>query len=203
MPWKEGHKEATRERIVKAAASAFRKRGLAGVGVADVMEQAGLTHGGFYAHFKSKDELIAAALQEASGQSAVRRMARGEEGEAASHLQAIAARYLRLEHAQHPETGCVIAALGQELGRDDSPVRDEFDANLTSLRKLLATRAPGADAKAQAWQATGTLAAMVGGIVLARGLEDPAEAERLLSQVRRFVAEGLGEEVAPNAPKPA
>src|SRR5579864_9566650 len=111
MPWQADHKERTRRRIIEAAAAAFRERGIAGIGIADIMQRAGLTHGGFYAHFKSKDELLA----EVQGIMAVRRARTAEavaERPRDEKLMAVAAAYLTSRHREHPESGCMIAAIG-------------------------------------------------------------------------------------------
>src|SRR5215813_14529378 len=109
-------KEETRSRILRAAARAIRKHGYAGVGVADVMKEAGLTHGGFYAHFKSRDALLAEALERASRQSskvastaAEQRAAKG-----VSTLRSLVEVYLRDDQITSLEAGCPVAALGSE-----------------------------------------------------------------------------------------
>jgi len=99
MPWSKGRKRETRERIVQAAADAFRERGLDGVGVADIMKRAGLTHGGFYAHFKSKDDLVRAAFEQMSREIA----------------ETVGATdYLAELHMRHPERGCPLPTVGSE-----------------------------------------------------------------------------------------
>src|SRR5947207_10236932 len=116
MPWSSTHKTETRERILHAAASAFRAEGVAAIGVGDVMGRAGLTHGGFYAHFSSKEQLVAEALRHASGQT-TRRFDETAEAGGADALRAVIDRYLNAAHVAHPEWGCVIAALGPEAAR--------------------------------------------------------------------------------------
>src|SRR5580704_5263897 len=120
MPWPEAHKRETRERIVETAAAAFREGGTA-VGVGDVMTRAGLTHGGFYAHFASKDDLLAAALAHASGETiaALDRLDSAASHDLASAIDA----YLSPAHLAHPERGCPIAAIGPELARCPQTVR--------------------------------------------------------------------------------
>ena len=108
MPWSKEHKRETRERIVRAAADAFRERGIDGVGVADVMKQAGLTHGGFYAHFKSKDDLVKAAFEQMSREIAD---------------TVGATDYLAELHMRHPERGCPLPTVGTELARSGAKMR--------------------------------------------------------------------------------
>src|SRR5215472_106924 len=111
MPWTPEHKEETRRRIIDAAAAAFRANGVGGISLADIMRQVGLTHGGFYAHFKSKEDLVATTLAELHDA----RMARFEDmakTAADTALMKAADFYLSSRHREHPETGCAIATLG-------------------------------------------------------------------------------------------
>src|SRR6516164_4082191 len=127
MSWPKDHKQATRQRIVEAAAAAFRERGVADVGVAEIMRRAGLTHGGFYAHFDSKDDLLAAALDQAATQvtSMLETAVKNRPGP--DQLLNVALTYLSPPHLIHPESGCPVAALGPELVRSsdaaDQPSR--------------------------------------------------------------------------------
>ena len=116
-------KEETRERIVRAAARAIRKHGYEGVGVADVMKEAGLTHGGFYAHFESRDALLAAAADQAGAESIeslTRAIAAAKPGQ---ELTALVDTYLSDRHVTAPEQGCAIAAAGSEVPRQQAEVR--------------------------------------------------------------------------------
>src|SRR5256885_11676693 len=129
----------TRERIVTAAAAEFRQHGIAATGLADLMKAAGLTHGGFYRHFASKDQLVAeacsaaiATMNERVASSASRK--RGRKG-----LEAAVADYLSTEHRDNPRDGCPLAALGSEMARADPPTR----AAATPGVLKLAQRPPG------------------------------------------------------------
>src|SRR2546421_2920570 len=116
-------KEETRERILRAAARAIRKHGYEGVGVADVMKDAGLTHGGFYAHFESRDALLAAAADQAGAESIdtlTRAIAAAKPGQ---ELVALVDAYLSDRHVAAPEQGCVIAAAGSEVPRQGAEGR--------------------------------------------------------------------------------
>ena len=180
-------KSETHRRIVEAAAAALRERGVSGIGVAELMREAGLTHGGFYAHFKSKDELVAEALAHTSAASraAMAETAAGAPpGEA---LLAVADAYLTSRHREHPERGCAIAALAGEILRQDGAARQRLSANIGALLARLATYAPAAGEDERRRQATGTFAAMLGGLILARGVGDPNEADRILAEVRAFL----------------
>jgi len=180
-------KEETHRRIVEAAAVALRERGLAGIGIAELMQEAGLTHGGFYAHFASKDALVAEALTltgERSRAAMAETAAAAPPGEA---LIAIADTYLTSRHREHPERGCAIAALGGEVLRGHGAARQRLSANVGALLRRLAGVAPARDETAQRRQATGTFAAMLGGLLLARAVDDPDEADRVLADVRAFL----------------
>jgi TetR/AcrR family transcriptional repressor of nem operon len=186
MPWSKEHKAETRARIVHAAAAAFREHGLAQVGVADVMRRAELTHGGFYGHFASKDDLVAAVVAEAPPESeASLATLRGAPTSNAALDEATA--YLSLEHRAHPERGCLFAALGPELARGSRDVRAPLaEAIRRRLSRLAASFAAHLSPAARRRRAAGTLACMVGGLVLARGLDD-ADASEFLKDVRAFV----------------
>jgi TetR/AcrR family transcriptional regulator, transcriptional repressor for nem operon len=187
MPWSKSRKESTRQKIVDAAGAAFRARGAGGAGLADVMQEAGLTHGGFYAHFKSKDELIAAALKAIN----TARLARFKDAAAGSEdgtaLSTAVDLYLTSRHREHPESGCAIAALGSELAREDGAARHQMSKNVQAWLELFAQSAPGSNAKVKMRQATATFAAMIGGMIMARAVEDPHQADRILADVRAFL----------------
>jgi TetR/AcrR family transcriptional repressor of nem operon len=191
MPWDKDHKERTRRRIVEAAATAFRAHGVNGAGLTDIMQMAGLTHGGFYAHFESKDELIGSALAFLNE----RRLARfGEhfvEARHASALVRMADLYLSSRHREHPETGCAVSALGGELAREDSRARRQLSKNIEAWLAQAELVAPGSSARAKQRNGTGAYAAMIGGIILARVTEDPHEADRILEDVRAFLRASL------------
>jgi len=196
MPWQADHKERNRARIVEAAAAAFRERGIGGIGIADIMRRAGLTHGAFYAYFTSKEELVAemqrlvTANRRADVASAL--------GERAQHekLMAFADVYLTSRHREHPESGCMFASLGGELARAEGPARQRFDANIRAWLDQITEYAPARRAETRRQQATGAYAAMIGGMILARGVEDPHTADRILADVRDFLREALSADTA-------
>jgi TetR/AcrR family transcriptional regulator, transcriptional repressor for nem operon len=186
MPWKKEHKSETRGRILEKASGALRGRGVAGIGVAQVMEDAGLTHGGFYAHFGSKDDLIANALAFACEQSRSvleRAAERAPEGE---KLQAIAGSYLTPDHARNPERGCPLAALGSEVVRDEGPAREAFANHIRDRLAWLETLSTAETKEERRREAAGTYAAMIGGLMLARALGGE-EGDKYMARVRRFL----------------
>ena len=189
MPWSKEHKIQTRDRIVDAAASAFREAGVTQVGVGELMSRAGLTHGGFYGHFGSKDELIAEALAYAMDDS--RANLDRLHGDAAKGLLAAANAYLSPEHASRPEMGCPIAALGPELTRSAPPVRQSFGRVIRKRLDQLADLIPHRiSPRRKRREAAGALACMVGGIILARGMKQ-SERAGFLGDCRAFLAEAL------------
>jgi TetR/AcrR family transcriptional repressor of nem operon len=173
---------ASRERILESAARLFRERGLDGIGVADVMRDAGLTHGGFYGHFDSKDELKAAACERSLTRS-IAKWTRFIETEKAP-VAAIAKGYLSTDHRDDPGHGCAIAALGGDVGREGPAVRREYTKGLRSLLDLLASVSSGATRAARRRRAIATYASLVGALVLARAVEDPALSDDILRSVR-------------------
>ena len=175
-------KELSHDRIVEVASRAIRRGGYRGMGVADIMKEAGLTHGGFYAHFASRDALLVEAMQHAGRESAAaldaaieRRMARGR-----TRFAALVESYLHDAHLERPEQGCVVAALASEMTRQDDAVRDEARARVQALVDRVAAALPEGQDPAQAAVITAT---MVGALQLARTL-DGAAGRAVLTQAR-------------------
>jgi TetR/AcrR family transcriptional repressor of nem operon len=181
-------KQLTHDRIVETAARVLRETGFSGVGVADIMKRAGLTHGGFYAHFASREALVAEALQRAGEDSRARldRSIKAGEAQGASRLRALVENYLSERHLKGPETGCPVAALASEIPRQAGAVRDEAGARVRSLvatvESVLPPGAPKEDAAIIAAQ-------LVGALQIARALGDNAAGRRQLAQSRRFLVE--------------
>jgi AcrR family transcriptional regulator len=175
-------KEQSHERIVEVAARAIRRAGYRGVGVADIMKEAGLTHGGFYAHFASRDALLIEAMQQASrdnhaalSQSIARRMAKGY-----SRFAALVWAYLHDTHLEHAENGCVVAALASEMTRQGDAVQQEAQRRVKDLVEFVRSALPEGVDPVQAEVITAT---MVGALQLARTLGGNA-GRALLSQTR-------------------
>jgi TetR/AcrR family transcriptional regulator, transcriptional repressor for nem operon len=188
-----------RQRLLDIASKRFRERGFDGVSVAEVMQEAGLTHGGFYGHFASKEALAAEAATHALTQTATRWKAtlenRGMEG-----LERVVDAYLSQRHLDAPGTGCAIAALGPELARQPEPVRAAFAAELENLIDALAGFLPGADAAERRKRALPLMAQMVGAIVLARAFGRGVLATEILEAVRKAIA-ATGESLPSNQPE--
>lgn len=176
-------KDISHERIVAVAARAIRRGGFQGVGVADIMNEAGLTHGGFYAHFRNRDALLAEALDRA-GQETAARLQEGvarREARGSSPLQALVETYLSERHLAEIEAGCAVAALAAEVPRQAAEVREAAAERVRDLvarvRRALPEGAPVSSAAAVASQ-------MVGALQLARALGNNAEGRALLKAAR-------------------
>ncbi len=176
-------KEETHERIVGAAARAIRRQGYAGVGVADVMKEAGLTHGGFYAHFDSRDALLVEALERAGRESfdAVMRATRRNADKGLSAFASLVETYLADRHLASLETGCPVAALGCDMPRQSPAVREASALRVQGL--IAAVRATLPDASGTT--ASVVASTLVGSLQLARALGSNAEGRGLLAAARK------------------
>jgi TetR/AcrR family transcriptional regulator, transcriptional repressor for nem operon len=188
VPWPEEHKQKTRERIVEAAATALRANGLAGVSITDIMADAGLTHGGFYAHFASKEDLMIAAVDHASDETTDRLSNAMRSSPDDQRLHAVIDAYLSAMHAGHPEQGCPLAALGPELSRVGGDVQRDLAASVE--RRIEWLRALWPDAASAEDTATAVFACMLGGVILARAV-DPDRSAAVLAATRSFVHRAL------------
>ena len=180
-------KEQTHDRIVKTASRAIRRKGYGGIGVADIMKEAGLTHGGFYAHFASKTELLAEVADSTGAESLARlgRIAdRAPEGES---LAAIVDAYLSDKHVESPETGCPVAALGSELARQDDPVRRVATRRMKEVIDLIGRQLPGWVDGADRGQALATYCTLVGALTIARAVDDPALSRAVRDAARDLI----------------
>src|SRR4051812_38040811 len=153
-----------RERIVETAAQLFRERGFEGIGVADLMKEAGLTHGGFYGHFSSKEDLIAEASARALAQS-LALFTKVAERASADPLPAIAGAYLTSGHRDNPGEGCVLAALGADVSRQGRTVRRAVTDHMHTAVALLTKLIPGKSKAARRQKAISAYATLVGAMV--------------------------------------
>lgn len=175
-----------REQIITAAAKRFREKGFDGIGVADLMKEVGLTHGGFYGHFGSKEELIGLASQRALRET-TKKWEKVIEDAPDKPLEAFAKFYLSRRHQVHPETGCLFAALGGELLRQPRPVREAVMEEQLIIFDLLSRIVPGKTKAAKRKQAIVVLAGLIGGMILARSMPDAALSEEILETVSSAV----------------
>lgn len=166
-------KEATHERIVKTAARAIRRSGYDGAGVAEIMKEAGLTHGGFYAHFDSREGMLAEAADRAGadGMAVMAQVAAAAPPRKA--LEAILRTYLSKEHVEAVETGCAIAALGSELPRQSPKVRRAATRRIKEMIDLVARQSPDWGQPGAHERALVTMATALGALVVARAVDDP------------------------------
>ena len=176
----------TRERILDAAARLFREKGFDGIGLGDIMKAAGLTHGGFYGHFGSKEDLQAQALSLALARS-VTDWSQLIDSAAARPLSALASQYLCSDHRGNVGEGCALAALGVDTAREGERVRRALTAGLEPLLALLSNVMPGRSRAQRHRQAIVTIAEMVGAIILARAVNDPALSAEILAATAEFI----------------
>ena len=188
-----------RARILTAAARLFRERGLSGVGVDALGEAAGMTHGSLYSQFGSKERLAAEALTEALARSAGKAVLKdAAPGEGA--LRGFVARYLSVRHRDEPGQGCALAALGCEIPRQPSAVRRAFTEGLLATVGRIARLLPQRRRQPREDDALAVMAALVGALVLARAVDDPALSERILAAARDRLTEDMPGRPDPNAP---
>ncbi len=165
----------TRKRIVRAAAREFREKGIVATGLADLMKAAGLTHGGFYKHFASKDQLVAEATVAAMDSIL-------EELAAHPTVNSAVAAYLSTRHRDNPASGCPLAALGGELARSDKKARAAATAGFVRLVDILAGKARTADVRQRALVAAAT---MIGAVTMSRVVRDPKLSAEILGAAEK------------------
>lgn len=185
-------KEETRERIVRAAARAIRKHGYEGVGVADVMKDAGLTHGGFYAHFESRDALLAAAADQAGAESIEHLTRAIAAAKPAQELMALVDTYLSDGHLAAPEQGCAIAAAGSEVPRQQAEVRRVASRRIKDLIGLVERQFPEWGRSTAHDKAMGIAATLVGALVLARAVDNAQLSNRIRKAARELIHAAAG-----------
>ena len=172
-------KEASHDRIVEAASRAIRRSGYHGTGVADIMKAAGLTHGGFYAHFPSREAMLAEAADRAGCES-VEQMSRIAASAPPEHaLQSMIGAYLSKEHVESVETGCATAALASEMPRQAPEVRRAATRRIKEMIDLVSRQLPDWGKPGAHEHALVTVATMVGALVLARAVDDPRLSDAL------------------------
>jgi TetR/AcrR family transcriptional repressor of nem operon len=182
--YEKGRKEETHRRVVEVAAERFRSSGIDSVGVASLMADAGLTHGGFYAHFASKEALVKEATTFAL-ESSARLVSSGQEATPRLDLPSFIAAYLSPEHRDGPATGCALAALAPEIGRRPKPTRNAFAKETRRMIARVASGLPGsASPESSIATAYAVVAQMMGSLQLSRIVTDKKASDSLLSAGR-------------------
>lgn len=175
-----------REKILSTAATLFREKGFGGIGVADLMKAAGLTHGGFYGHFDSKDDLMAQACERAVDQLLQDGEARRQVSNDEPYI-AFLKNYLSVGHRDNPGAGCLMAALGAEATRQNKTVRSAFTQSAKRLVTALTGIIPAANKKKARENALVTLSTLVGAQIIARAVDDEEMSQEVLALVLKKV----------------
>jgi TetR/AcrR family transcriptional repressor of nem operon len=175
----------TRQRIVEAASSNFLAKGIDGTGLADLMGEAGLTHGGFYRHFESKEQVVQESLALAADSLRDEMMSVLAKSPGSGGLKAIVDHYLSVEHRDNLSGGCPYVALAGELARSSEEVREITTSNLLSLIDLIAGQLPDMSPAAARKQALVVLSTMVGALSLARVVTDTKLSASILHEARK------------------
>ena len=186
------HKQQTRDKVVKAAARAIRAKGPDGVGIAQVMADVGLTHGGFYAHFASKDDLVAAAVGQMFDESRARLAAETHDRPAADGLRAYIDFYLSSAHRDARRAGCPIASLASDLPRMAAKQRRHFSAGSERLVEALAALLRDVGRPEPVADARSTFAELLGALSIARIESDAGRSDEILASSRAAIKRRLG-----------
>ena len=194
MRYSREHKQETHDRIVRKASVRLREKGAHGIGVADLMKEAGLTHGGFYAHFDSREALVMEAFAYAMDRSMEHWRKLTDEAAPEKRLALVAESYLSTLHRDNPGHGCSIPALGAEIARESPKARKAFAGKLDEMIELLADYIPNLPRKAARKQAIATLATMAGTMLLARVAGSSELSDEVLKAGRDSALEGTKRE---------
>ncbi len=198
MRYSREHKLETHARIVKKASVRLREKGAHGIGVADLMKDAGLTHGGFYAHFDSREALVIEAFTHAMDRATERWRKLAEQTPPEKRLAMIVNSYLTPLHRDDPGHGCAMPALGAEIARESPKTRRVFAGRLEQMIDMLAAQIPGVPRKAARKQAMAAIATMMGALVMARVAGSGDFSDEILNTGREAV---LGRSKSPKAKK--
>jgi TetR/AcrR family transcriptional regulator, transcriptional repressor for nem operon len=184
MRYQPDHKARIHRRIVKNASRQLRARGLNGPAVPAVMKASGLTHGGFYKHFSSRDELVAEAVEESLHELTETLVEAAKSAGAQEGWKAMVKTYLSLERCDRAELGCPIAALAPDIARSGPGIKQRSSAAILKFRQQLLPFMPGKNAAEKATNFLAIISSMVGAIVIARTMPEPAVRQRILNTVR-------------------
>lgn len=203
MRYPASHKTATRRRILEAASQAFREQGVAETGVDDVMRRAGLTHGGFYAHFRDKTELVAQACAAAFDEAVPNLERIAAQPTAAGRVRMLIDSYLSSRHRDNRGSGCLVVAVGADMARLRGTAREGyargFRQHLDRLAKALRL---SDDARENRERVVHLMSSLVGALLFARAIDDPRESEAVLHTMRRRLRREFSEDLATRAERP-
>jgi TetR/AcrR family transcriptional repressor of nem operon len=186
MRYRPEHKVETHKKIVKDASQRVRAEGLNGAAVAAVMRDAGLTHGGFYKHFASKDDLLVESLKEAFREIEETLVRAAEQAPPGEAWKAIVKTYLSPEMCEHPQHGCPLATLGPELARVDKRMKAQIVAELVNYRSRMLPFMPGRRTADKERAFFAIFSTMIGAVEIARMLPDQIR-EKVLGSARDFL----------------
>ncbi len=203
MRYSREHKLETHARIVRKASVRLREKGAHGIGVADLMKDAGLTHGGFYAHFDSREALVIEAFAYAMDRSTDSWRKLAEQIPPEKRLATIVESYLTPVHRDDPGHGCAVPTLGAEIARESPRTRKAFAAKLEQMIDMLAEQIPDVPRKAARKQAMAVLATMMGTLVLARVAGNGELSDEILAAGRDAVLHRATSMKPPRARKSA
>jgi TetR/AcrR family transcriptional regulator, transcriptional repressor for nem operon len=184
MRYEPEHKARIHRRIVKNASRQLRAKGLNGPAVATVMKASGLTHGGFYRHFGSRDDLVVEAIEESLQELRDRLIAAAKDAEPGEGWKAMVRSYLSLERCDHLDDGCPIAAFAPDIARMRPAMKQRNSAAILRFRQEILPFMPGKDAETKATNFLAIISSMVGAIAIARTMPDRAVRQRILNCVR-------------------
>jgi TetR/AcrR family transcriptional repressor of nem operon len=197
MRYSKEHKQETHARIVKKASVRLREKGAHGIGVADLMKEAGLTHGGFYAHFESREALVIEAFAYAMDRATERWRKVAEETAPEKRLSTIVESYLTPVHRDDPGHGCAVPTLGAEIARESPKTRKAFAAKLEQMIDMIADQILDVPRKTARKQAVAALATMMGTLVMSRIAGSGEFSDEILAAGREAV---LGRAAAARKP---
>jgi TetR/AcrR family transcriptional repressor of nem operon len=187
MRYRPEHKAETHKKIVTDASRRIRAEGFNGAGVAAVMRDSGLTHGGFYKHFPSKDDLIGESVTEAFEDMIGRLVKVAEQSPPSTAWKAIVNEYLSHEHCNQPDRGCPLAALAPELARGDQAMKKRFGAAMVEYKTRLLRFMPGRSVVHKERAFFAIFSTMIGAIEMARIISDRDAREKILSSTKNFL----------------
>ena len=186
MRYSQNHKEQTHARLVRTAASRFRGNGTEGLSIGDLMAELGLTHGGFYRHFDSKEQLFAEAFAfafEERGELIVHAVSNAKAG---FELRTMIEKYLSLEHCAHSAEGCPAAALAAEVARHPLPVRFRYETAMVAYGSRFVKFLPGPTKEQRRKNVLVLFSGMAGALTMARAVADPELRRTILASAREF-----------------